>query len=54
MSKFLLLMILILFMTICVKLISDGEWYLVASLFVGLLTSKDEIKLLWEENKDNG
>ena len=53
MSKFLLLMILIMFMAICIKLINDNEWYLVASLMVGLITSRDSIKKLWGEVENN-
>lgn len=52
MTKFLLLMILIMFMAICIKLINENEWYLVASLLVGLVTSHDSIKALWDESKD--
>lgn len=49
MTKFLFISIIILFVTICAKLVVDGEWYLVASLLIGLFISKDEIMSLWEE-----
>jgi hypothetical protein len=51
MSKFLILMILVMFIAICIKLINDNEWYLVASLLVGLITSRDSIKSLWDESE---
>lgn len=49
MSKVLLLTLTMLFMVICMKLVLEDEWYLVASLIVGLLTQREQIKQLFDE-----
>lgn len=51
MSRLLLLMLLILFVVALAKLVSEGEWYLVASLVTGLILARDEIRKLFREDE---
>lgn len=52
MSKLLLLMLLVIFLTAVARLVSEGEWELVASLLVGILTSHEQLKSLWDETEE--
>jgi hypothetical protein len=51
MSRLLLLMLLMLFVVELARLVSDGEWYLVASLVTGLILARDEIRKLFREDE---
>lgn len=49
--EIILLTLLILTIIICMKLIMDDEWYLVATLLTGLFLTKEELRELLE-NED--
>lgn len=50
MSRLLLLMLLVLFVVALARLVSEGEWYLVASLVTGLFLARDELRKLFRED----
>lgn len=53
MSCLLLLMLIVLFVVLIAKLISEGEYYLVASLIIGLFWEREKLReLFWEGDKD--
>jgi hypothetical protein len=51
MSRLLLLMLLVLFVVALMRLIAEGEWYLVASLVTGLIMARNDIRRLFHEEE---
>lgn len=52
MSKFILLMLLCVFFLALARLVEEGSWYYVAVIISGLLIQRDNLKRIWEEEKD--
>jgi hypothetical protein len=50
MSRLLLLMLMVLFAVALARLVSEGEWYLVATLISGLLMAREDIRKLFHED----
>jgi hypothetical protein len=47
-------MLLVLFMVALMRLLAEGEWYLVASLLLGIWSAREDMRRLFreEEKKD--
>jgi len=52
-SRMLLLILLCLFLIALARLVTEGEWELVASLIVGLLTARDDLEKIWKESEQS-